>query len=167
MFQTVIEYCGLLNFKIISNLLNELKSKTEAMAETVVTYKRVLIISVEVLENILKYFESQNTAEEFFLKHPVFFQILKGNETYRVKARNVISTELEAGIREKIDLVNGLDVEQLKKLYRKTISNGQFTEEGGAGLGFIEIAKTSSGKIAYSFEKVNDTLTYFTIDITI
>ena len=49
--------------------------------------------------------------------------------------------------------------EELKELYKSTITNGEFTPKGGAGLGFIEIAKTTGSKLECAFEKLSkDTL---------
>ena len=63
----------------------------------------------------------------------------------------------------KIDHINELNSEELKMLYRKIIANGQFSKAGGAGLGFIEIAKASNNRIDYNFEQIDNTYAYFTI----
>ena len=55
-------------------------------------------------------------------------------------------------LRTRIDNVNNQDREELKDLYKTTITNGEFTAQGGAGLGFIEMAKTAGNKLEYTFE---------------
>lgn len=49
----------------------------------------------------------------------------------------------------------------MKALYKETITNGRFTQSGGAGLGFIEIAKVTSGNIEYSFEPIDNRYSYY------
>lgn len=163
--QLLIDYKGNLSFSTISQLLNKLKEQMDSLGEKLATYKRILIIMVEVLENIHKYIESQQGAEDVSLLSNVDFKLIKDGDTYFITSTNLIRSESQRRIQEKVDLINGLDHEGLKSLYRQIISNGQFTKEGGAGLGFIEIAKTSQHKINYTFEKVDDSFCNYTINL--
>jgi hypothetical protein len=165
--QLLIDYRGPLSFGVINRLLGNLKEQLDTLEEKISTYKRVLVIMIEVLENINKYLESNKEDLDMQDKFPIDFKLTKMEQTYFISAGNLINSKSQKLIQKKIDLVNDLDGEGLKKLYRKTISNGQFTKEGGAGLGFIEIAKTSQHKIGYTFEQVNDSFTYFTINLEI
>lgn len=165
--KTLIEYHGPLTFSVISRLLAELKVQLDSYGEKMVIYKRILIIMVEVLENINKYFESQNGQKEIICQYPVSFRLIKIDNQYLISATNVVTAKAKKIIEEKIELVNKLDNNELRELYREIISNGQFSDEGGAGLGFIELAKTSQNKLSYSFEEINDTFVYYTINLEI
>jgi hypothetical protein len=70
-------------------------------------------------------------------------------------------------ISDKISRVNELDEKGLKKLYRDTITNGQFSKRGGAGLGFIEIAKISTDRLYYSFSPIDKQHSYYQLKIMI
>ena len=161
----LINYKGILTFSTISQLLNELKDQMDLLGEKLATYKRVLIIMVEVLENIHKYIESQQGTEDVSRLTEVDFQLVKVGDKFLIKSTNLVRAEAQKRIQDKVDLINRLDHDELKGLYRQIISNGQFTKEGGAGLGFIEIAKTSQNRINYSFEKVDDSFVYYTINL--
>lgn len=163
--QTLINYKGALSFGIISQLLNELKEKMDLLGEKLSTYKRILIIMVEVLENINKYIESQQNSGNSTHPNEIDFKLSKAESTYFIKSSNLIRIDAQKIIEEKINVVNNMNHDELKKFYRLIISNGQFSKEGGAGLGFIEIAKTSQNKINYSFEKTNNELVYYTINL--
>jgi hypothetical protein len=163
--QLLIDYKGILSFSTISQLLNKLKEQMDLLGEKLTTYKRILVIMVEVLENIHKYIESQQETEEATQLAQVNFQLIKTGDKFLIKSSNLVRAEAQKRIKDKLDLINRLDHDELKGLYRQIISNGQFTKEGGAGLGFIEIAKTSQNKINYSFEKVDDAFVYYTINL--
>jgi hypothetical protein len=163
--QLLIDYKGALSFSTISQLLNKLKEQMDLLGEKLATYKRILIIMVEVLENIHKYIESQQGNNNGTTPTNIDFKLVKTNDVYSISASNLIHTEAQKIIQDKLDLINRLDYEELKKLYRQIISNGQFTKEGGAGLGFIEIAKTSQNPLNYSFEKVDDKYIKYTINL--
>lgn len=161
----LIEYNGSLTFSTINQLLTKLKEQMDLLGEKLATYKRILIIMVEVLENIHKYIESQQGKVSSTSQMQIDFKLTKTDAVYCISASNPVTCEAKNLISGKLDLINGLNHEDLKKLYRQIISNGQFTKEGGAGLGFIEIAKTSQNKINYSFEKLDDELLYYTIKL--
>ena len=163
--QLLIEYKGSLTFSTISQLLNKLKEQMDLLGEKLSTYKRILIIMVEILENIHKYMESQQGKANPTPQMQIDFKLTKTEGNYQISASNLINIEAQKIIQDKLDLINGLNHDELKVLYRQIISNGQFTKEGGAGLGFIEIAKTSQSKIAYSFEKMDNTFLYYTINL--
>jgi hypothetical protein len=163
--QLLIEYKGSLTFSTISQLLNKLKEQMDLLGEKLATYKRVLIIMVEVLENIHKYIESQQGNSTSTSQMQIDFKLTKAEAAYHISASNMVTHDAKKIISEKLDLINGLDHDELKKLYRQIISNGQFTKEGGAGLGFIEIAKTSQNKINYSFQKMDEEFLYYTINL--
>ena len=61
-------------------------------------------------------------------------------------------------LRARIDNVNKQNREELKELYKTTITNGEFTPKGGAGLGFIEMAKTHGNKLEYDFKNLSKEL---------
>jgi hypothetical protein len=145
-------------------LLNKLKDEMDRLGEKLVTYKRILIIMVEVLENSSRYLDAHPEVK-FDKKFLPFFTLAKIDLSFIVMAGNLIKIEDQATLQQKMDELNGLNPDELKKLYRKIISNGKFTSEGGAGLGFIEIAKTCNHKIQYSFEKVNETHSFYVINL--
>ena len=70
-------------------------------------------------------------------------------------------------IQSKLDNINALDKDGLKKLYKEILYNGEFSDKGTAGLGFVEIARKTGQKLSYEFHKVNDEYSYFTFQIRV
>ena len=163
----LIEFKGVLTFEVIGQLLNELKNKMDKLGEKVNTYKRILVIMVETLENICKYTDHHTDNNFIESDYPTIFSLVKKDESYWIAAGNLIRTSDQDYIKERIVKVNQLSPVELKKLYRQTIADGNFNSEGGAGLGFIEIAKSSGKKIDFHFQKVNNNKAFFTINLEI
>ena len=69
--------------------------------------------------------------------------------------RNPVRKKDVDSLRTKIDYINERNREELKELYKSTITNGEFSPKGGAGLGFIEMAKTAGNKLEYAFENLS------------
>ena len=80
--------------------------------------------------------------------------------------RNPVKKQDVAPLRTRIDNINKQNKEELKELYMSTITNGEFTPNGGAGLGFIEMAKTTGNKLEYAFESLSKEFSLFTFRVS-
>ena len=129
------------------------------------SYYRHLLI--ESLENIMKHsFDGEKTAS-MEKKYAPRFYIQKTDNKYILVSSNLIEKVSIPRLENRLSNLNLLDNQGLKELYKSTIMDGQFSHKGGAGLGFIEIAKISSEKIRYSFKSVNLNLAYFQFTVTV
>lgn len=160
--EIIIHYKGLLNFDVIAHLLNSLKDETDARNIPISHYKKILSVMIEILENIFKYNENFEHNNELFPLYYPNFTIEHNSEGYLISASNPILNKDIEKLSRHIDKINSLDKEGLRQLFRTTLTNGQFSSKGGAGLGFIEMAKISGDKIQYSFTEINQTFSYYT-----
>jgi hypothetical protein len=55
----------------------------------------------------------------------------------------------------------------LKAYYKKILTNEEFSEKGGAGLGFIDMRKRSGLPLEISFERIDDNISNYTLVIKI
>ena len=72
-----------------------------------------------------------------------------------------------APLKEKLELVNSMDKDELKAYYKQVLSEGTLSSKGTAGLGMIDIARKSGEKLAYDFHQINDTTTFFSLAVKI
>lgn len=165
--EIVLDYKGIVTFNTISNLLPKLKENLDRLGEKVNTYKRLLTITIEILENCFRYIDNKMILKPHQDQYPSYFKIVKNGSEYKVEAGNTVLKEDMEIIISKLDTVNGMDETGLRNLYKRTIANGQFSEVGGAGLGFIELAKASSQKISFSFKKIEQEIYYYTINLDV
>jgi hypothetical protein len=70
-------------------------------------------------------------------------------------------------LQDKLDKINELDKEGLKNLYKEIIKNNKLSDKGGAGLGFVDMARKSGRKLEYEFEPINDSSSFFSLKTTI
>ena len=165
--EVILSYQGLFNFEIIGHLLNSLKDETESRGISISHYKKILSVMIEALENVFKY--SEFFDKETFL-FPTFypkFSLEKMDLNYLLCTGNPILNHDIDRLTNHIITINNLDKEGLRKLFRNTLTNGQFSAKGGAGLGFIEMAKVTGEKIDYSFNPINDKFSYYLCKILI
>lgn len=165
--KVVLEFTGTVSFNTISMLLPKLKENVDAMGEKVNTYKRLLTITIEILENCYRYIDNKLFLSSFQDNYPSFIKITKNGNEFVIEAGNTVLKEDINTIASKLELVNSLNEPGLRELYKKTIANGQFSAVGGAGLGFIEIAKASGKSINYSFENIKQDVYYYKVKLDV
>ena len=75
--------------------------------------------------------------------------------------------EVEA-IKIKLDELSEMNLATLKRVYKKALFNFDHdSKKGGAGLGLIEMFKVSAEPVQYTFQEVNNKLTFLSLTITI
>jgi hypothetical protein len=165
--EVILSYQGLFNFEIIGHLLNSLKDETESRGISISHYKKILSVMIEALENIFKYSEFFEKEANLFPTYYPKFQLEKFDSNYFLLTCNpILNFDIEK-LSKHINTINQLDKEGLRQLFRNTLTNGQFSAKGGAGLGFIEMAKVTGEKIEFSFDPINERYSYYSCKILI
>lgn len=165
--EILLNYSGQLKYDTIGQLIHILKEKAFAMGIKLVHYKKILLVMIESLENILKYNEHFEKDELIKAEYLPFFKIEYYSDKFVILSGNAILNSDVPDLQEKLSTITNLDNEGLKNMYKNIITNGQFTQKGGAGLGFIEIAKIATEKILFEFSPINEMYSYYKLKVTI
>jgi len=128
--------------------------------------KKVFHVIVEFLQNISKH--ADHLAEESEKEEGSgVFLLCRNENNYLITTGNVLQKSKEPIIAGILDKINVLDKDGLKELYKQQIKEGKLSEKGGAGLGFIDIAKKTGNPLNYKFIPINDDYSFFMISSTI
>jgi hypothetical protein len=125
-----------------SNMSKDLESNT--------VQRKVFHVMVECLQNISKHADTF-ANEDYSYSGRGIFLVSKGADEYSVTTGNVIDNSKIGELKDLLELVNSLDKEGLKELYKTQMIEGRISEKGGAGLGFIDIARKTGKKLEYHF----------------
>lgn len=139
--------------------LTEMDMKKEQESNS--TQKKVFHVMVECLQNIGKhadYMPIPGTSQE---KKMGAFLLSRKEEAYYITTGNVVVSENAQKMEGILNKINSLDHDELKALYKHQIREGRLSNKGGAGLGFIDIAKKTGNKLAFSFAPINDEFSFF------
>jgi hypothetical protein len=93
--------------------------------------------------------------------------IARDLEGYHIVTGNYIANENVTGMKNRLDEVNALSKEELKEYYKQILNNGEMSLKGGGGLGMIDIARKTGQKLGYHFEKIDEKVSFFNLDIKI
>lgn len=160
----MLVYCGEFSQELNKTLLafTERKFKAENLEDN--TRRKIFNIMVELLQNI-----SKNKIEnlEGTPEVSAVFMIGTSDDDYLLVTSNMIRNDKIPPLKDRLDQVNSLDKEGLKNLYKDERLNATFSETSGAGIGIIDIARKSENKLMYSFEKINDRFSVYSLLIRV
>ncbi|AOY77933.1 SiaB family protein kinase [Clostridium formicaceticum] len=123
---------------------------------------------VELAQNIRNYLKSKETEEDYFMvSGSGVIAITKTQHGYCVNSGNIIFNSDIENLKEKLDKILSLDMESLKRHYKEVMRTEIDKETGGAGLGLVQIARKASRPIEYHFEKINETLSFYTLTVSV
>lgn len=162
--QVIMIYEGKFSQDITKSVLSMTeRSFTEENVNDAVK-KRVYNIMTELLQNICKHeFKDVNEIDGM----ESLFMISSTENEYHIITGNSLKENVIEVIVNKIKKVNSLDAEGLKQFYKETRLSTTISEVGGAGLGFIDIARKSTNPISYHFKRVNGDIWSFTQLVTV
>ncbi|MBN1251092.1 MAG: SiaB family protein kinase [Bacteroidales bacterium] len=121
--------------------------------------RKLSFLMIESFQNIIRYGDSPKIRKENYLNEMFLVRNI-GNHFYIVSV-NLIENKKIKYVKSKLDIVNQLSLKELNDLYRKILTNNEFTDAGGAGLGFIEMARKTNQKLEYEFVTIDDDYSYF------
>ncbi len=163
----ILQYKGQIDYDIIGDLIQELKDDMKSRNVRFGLYKKVLTLMIETLENVIRYRENLDHDDPVLLDHPPSFIIYKNDTEYEIEVSNAIRNKDAAILRKRLEELNSMDRKAIKDLYKATITNGQFSEHGGAGLGMIEMAKLADKKLDFSFADIDRQYSSFRLRLTV
>jgi Family of unknown function (DUF6272) len=163
----IIVYEGEFTQEITKSVLAMAERNMDAIGESANVKRKVFNVMVECLQNIVKHAEELNEKDDDGLKNNAIFMLGKQANEYIITSGNPIKNEFINNVKEKIERINSLDKEGLKELYKEIIKNTEISDKGGAGLGFIDMARKSGEKIGFSFDAINDAFSFFSLRIVV
>ena len=164
--KSILSYQGPLSFSTIDRLLSEFKLAAQDHDISFKTYKKMISVMIEALENITKYSDQLLCNGDHSSVYCPSCKISRNDSVIEMETTNPVKKQEVKSLRTRIDKVNSQDSNALKELYKSTITNGEFSATGGAGLGFIEMAKTTGSKLEYAFEHLSKEYSLYTFRVS-
>lgn len=121
--------------------------------------KKVSFLLVECFQNIVRHGESVGIHAE--AANSGFFNFKNIGDSYIINSINPVKSAEIDSLKDQVELINSLQPEELKKMYKQQLMESEISEKGGAGLGLIEIARRSGQKLRYEFEKITEAISHF------
>lgn len=156
----LLVYKGDFTHEIIKIVLAMTERKFDTEKVNPSLKKKVYKVMVESLQNIYKHQYFPENPDQF----PSVFMIGQNeNDGVSVISGNVIENKKIPDLKSRLERINSLDYEGLKQLYKEVRLRADISKGGGAGLGFIDMARKSGNQLIFSFEKINEHISFFSL----
>jgi len=164
--EITLVYEGEITHQITKAFTSLTESNMAKESEANSVQKKVFHVMVECLQNISKHADSFG-SDDFLFAGRGIFMVSKGKNDYHVTTGNVIENDKIEELTEMLNHINGLDKEGLKQLYKNQMKEGRLSEKGGAGLGFIDIARKTGNKLDFHFLPIDESSSFFLLTSSI
>ena len=128
--------------------------------------KKVSFLMAECFQNVIRYGE-ELTSDHYLQEQTAYFMTRNFNNKFYIASGNLIDESKIRFLQDRIENINMQSQEELKEMYMQVLGRDEFTAKGGAGLGMIEMARKSGRKLQTEFERFDDMMAYFYIQMII
>lgn len=162
-------YSGPIDQASIEGVGSTLRKNLEIEEAGNVTTISVFSIFVEQVQNVLNYSAEKlsKSDDENDLKIGIVVIGHEENDNYFIYCGNRVYNNDIPRLSENIELIKNLNKDELKVLYKERRKMEAVPGSKGAGLGLIEMARKSGKPMEYSFEKIDDVFSFFSIKVTV
>ena len=140
----ILVYQGDFTQESTKSILSMAERNLDSSGEDSSIKRKVFNVMVEALQNIVKH--SDELIDGEIRSHAAIFLIGKEANRYSIMSGNPVRKVNVPALNKKLDQINNLDKDGLKELYKEIIKNTTISDKGGAGLGFVDMARKSGGK---------------------
>lgn len=151
-------YRGVFTSKTTNDLLTIVELGLENADYKKSLKKKLLFVMVETMQNIMKHQEIDFNIHD---ERNNLFSLVFESSHFAVTTANIIKKTTKPKLKQLLERVNSCPVEELKVLYQNTLVDGEISDKGGAGLGFIAMARKTDHHLAYDFIDIDNTHAIF------
>lgn len=163
--KVILIYEGDFTQETTKSILTMAERNLESAGEESSIKKKIFNVMVEALQNIVKHSDDTNSAETNH--HAAIFLIGHERSQYSIMSGNPVKNVNLPSLKAALEHINSLDKDGLKDLYKEIITNTTISEKGGAGLGFVDMARKSGEKLEWTFVPMNDEYSFFCLKVNI
>jgi hypothetical protein len=163
----ILVYEGDFTQETTKSILSMAERNLDSSGEDSTIKRKVFNVMVESLQNIVKHSSERGMKAGSLVSSSAIFMISKEANRYSIMTGNpILKTDVD-GLTKNLQNLNDLDKEGLKELYKSIIKNTQISEKGGAGLGFVDMARKSGEKLEFQFPEMDADYAFFCLKVNV
>ena len=168
--RVMLSFKGELSPDLITVVLGLVERKLNVIEPEPKARKRVFNVVMECLQNL--YHHNANLkADGDDVKttkdpHGVVM-IAHADKGYSVLTGNFMAGSDVERLKAHLDRINALEPDGIRELYKEKLADGQYSVNGGGGLGMIDIARKSGAKLEYGFVPYDADSAFFSLNVNV
>ncbi len=144
-------YMGEFDNDMTSNLMRINETRIE---EPKLFKRKISFLVAESFQNIIRHADKPEILNRTNNKPKMISMRSIGN-VFFIATTNLVNNAKKEKLISKLQSINTLTTDELKVAYLEALENNEISDKGGAGLGFIEMARRSGFPIEFDFDYVN------------
>jgi hypothetical protein len=164
--KVILIYEGDFTQETTKSILSMAERNLESSGEDSGIKKKIFNVMVEALQNIVKHSDEGKEGSDNN-HHAAIFLIGHERSQYSIMSGNPVKNVNLPTLKGALERINSLDKDGLKELYKEIIKNTSISDKGGAGLGFVDMARKSGEKLEWAFIPMNDEFSFFCLKVNI
>lgn len=164
-------FCGSVSQSVVEGIGETLWHRLEMEGTEVGTIGRVFPIFVEQMQNIVSHSAEKIVSDKEGVEEIRFGIMIVGKSAegrFYIRCGNYVEREKVEGLRQRLESLCEMDQDQLKKLYKEQRRQAKTTgTAGGAGLGFIDMARRASCPLEFDIVPVDEDTAFFSMTTTV
>jgi hypothetical protein len=154
-YGVIFFYSGYFTQNVIAAMGDALKLKLEGQVRSAPTMRKIFSTFIEMAQNIMHYSVGDERQTDLRVEQKTgAIAIGKKDDKYYILCGNNVSIQVVETLNSKLAEIHNMSKEEIKQAYKKQLQNeGYESTGGGAGLGFLTVARDAVEPIEYCFEK--------------
>ncbi|WKZ66412.1 MAG: SiaB family protein kinase [Flavobacteriales bacterium] len=168
--RVMLSFKGGLTPELITVLLALVERKLDGMEPDHKSRKRVFNVVVECLQNLYHHnghLRLDDGAVHTTKEPHGVVMIARTESGYSVLTGNFMAGSEVEQLKGHLDRINSLNPDDLREWYRAKLADGTYSSAGGGGLGMIDIARRSGGKLEYAFVPYDKDSAFFSLNVNV
>lgn len=161
--QVVLAYKARMAPEVLRAILSTTETNLTHSGEKVQVRKKIFNILVELIQNLIKHVDLEAQGE----RANSTITVVKEDESYLISTGNYIRKYMSREIQKRIELLNGMSKDEIRKFYMESMDKNELSAKGGAGLGLIDIIRKSGEKMDCFIDPVDEHLDYLILQIRV
>jgi hypothetical protein len=161
----LISFNGPFTHSIIEEIGKAIKLYLEGEATGKGAVTDVFAVYIEQTQNARNYLARRSIAGTD--GNSAIVVIANADGAYMVSSGNVVLREDSSALAKRLDEINGLDKDGLKRLYKERLRAERAPDAAGAGVGLIDMARRAKGKLDYSFVPLDEGHDFFSLNVAV
>lgn len=156
-------YSGYMTEDILVGIGKAIKQKLTMDEEDRQTAKAVFSVFVEQVQNVIRYSAEKETKDDATELRYGVLTVGRADDKVFVTCGNVIKNPDRERLQDHLEIIQRMDVSELKKAWKDTLRGETPAGSKGAGVGFIDIARHARQGFEFDFSQIDESTSFFTL----
>ncbi len=158
----LLNVTGVLNHEKLIYILSILEHNNSG--KDLITKNKIFVLLIEMLQNVVKHAASY-PRNEIAAKHSMFF-ITQNEHILSLNSGNYIKNDNVNNLKSYVDKINTMSAGELYKSHFEALIAYKQKKDSG-GLGLIDMRLKSRNPLLYSFRKIDENYSFFSIKVSL